>query len=162
MHMLNTPCSGQHDNMPESPCLDLPASLVAAPPQEKSCSWVCCFLIQNNQSRVYTPQPSPLLDSHSLDHFTLVLIMPESSIRQPGTDFMPQSLLILSKKANTTLVYPALLSAEIEQRYCTSQISTMLTQGIHGVSPPPGSKMCTILGSEHIINYVFNHICPWL
>lgn len=159
--MLDTPCSG-HDNMPESPCLGLPDSFVAASPWKKSCSWACCFLIQNNQSVVHTPQPSPLLGSHTLDHFTLVLITPDRYRATRNRLYAPESAEILQ----TTQPYIGLPWCTF-CRNRTKALATappkspwaMLTQGIHRVSLQPCSKVCTVLGSMHIINYFLNHIC---
>lgn len=68
------------------------------------------------------------------------------------------NLLKLSKQASLQLVYPALPTAEIQQRHLPLlflPFSAMLTQGILYLSPPLCSITYTVLGAMSIINSSF-------
>lgn len=155
MHMLDTPHSG-HALI----CLSHHAlifCLLCCCTQHPHLFWRSPTLIQTNQPGVYTPYPCPFLGSQILDHFTLVLITPDSDTGQPGTAFMPRVCWSYPNKPTLNWFTSLTLLQKCNKGSCqfTSPLSAMLTWVILYISPPLRSITCTVSGPMSIMNSSF-------
>lgn len=143
-------------NMFESPCLDLlsPLLLYPTPPPllEKS--------YPNTNQPTWSLHPLPMSLPGLSNYRLLYTCLYYSRLRYWTTRnrLYAQSMLKLSKEANSKLVYisyPLLQKCNKGSCQFTSPLSAMLTWGILYISPPLLSITCTVLGPMSIINSSF-------